>query len=308
MSDALRIPAVTVTYEPDLAWPERLRAILAACPSCIVVDNSLTPAARSFVAATVNSTPGAELISNPANPGIGRALNQAFSSLLAAGHPCALAFDQDSTPAADLAARLLATAATNPSAAVVGAAWRDAARPDAPSLHPVAAPGFPLAFRRVPANANLPDVLFVITSGSLFSLEAWRRLGGFDDSLFLDLVDTDFCLRARRAGWRIAVSASARLIHSRGTKKPVRHLGRVFFPSFTPPFRLRLLSRNRLRLFARHGAREPAWVAYELAYAAKLFADIFFLENAKLAKLAACLRGTLDGLHESSPSRPFSIL
>ena len=303
MSDALQPPAVTVTYEPDSAWPERLRAILTACPRCIVVDNSLTPAARVFVEDTVRSSPGAELIANPDNPGIGRALNQAFAALHSAGHPWALAFDQDSVPPPDLAAHLLATARSAPApVAVVGANWRDAARPARPARHPVATPAFALSFRRVPAVADLPDVLCVINSGSLFSLNAWQRLKGFDESLFLDLVDTDFCLRARRAGWRVAVSANADLTHHRGTKKPIRFLSRVFHPAFTPPFRLHCLSLNRVRLFTRHGAREPAWVCYELAYALKLTADILFLEDKKLTKLAACVQGTLNALTEQFPT------
>ncbi len=305
MSDDIRTSAVTVTYEPDSAWPDRLRAILSACPRCLVVDNSLTPAARAFVAATVAANPGAELIANPDNPGIGRALNQAFATLHSAGHHWALAFDQDSVPPPDFAAHLLDTARSAPAAvAAVGANWRDAAHPALASRHPVSHPAFPLGFRRVPSLADLPDVLCVITSGSLFSLDVWRRLGGFDESLFLDLVDTDFCLRARHAGWRIAVSSAANLEHRRGAKKPVRFLGRVFFPSFTPPFRLRLLSQNRIRLIARHGVHAPAWVVYEFAYAVKLIADILFLEDRKLAKLAACLRGTLAGLTSSAIFRP----
>jgi rhamnosyltransferase len=301
MSEALHPPAVTVTFEPDPAWPERLRAILTACPRCIVVDNSLTPAARVFVEDTVRSNPGAELIANPDNPGIGRALNQAFAALHSSGHPWALTFDQDSVPPPDLATQLLATARSSPvPVAVVGANWRDAARPDRPARHPVATPAFALSFRRVPAVADLHDVLCVITSGSLFSLNAWQRLKGFDESLFLDLVDTDFCLRARRAGWRVAVSANANLTHRRGAKKSVRFLGRVFHPAFTPPFRLHCLSLNRIRLFTRHGAREPAWVAYELAYALKLSADILLLEDEKRPKIASCVQGTLHALTEYS--------
>jgi hypothetical protein len=42
--------------------------------------------------------------------------------------------------------------------------------------------------------------------------------------------------------------------------------------------------------------RAPHWVAFELAYAVKIVAEIVFLEETKLAKLAACARGTWDGL------------
>jgi len=289
--------AVTVTYEPDSAWPERLSAILAVCPRCIVVDNSVSDEARARVRAVVGAQPSTTLIANPDNPGIGRALNQGCQALFAEGHAWVIAFDQDSAPAAGFVAALQKTTAdTAGRVAVVGANWRDRARPDHASRHLQPGPPFGWGFRRTPADQDLTDVLCVITSGSLFSLEAWQQLGGFDESLFLDLVDSDFCLRARAAGWAIAVSAQAKLEHSRGAKRPVPFLGRTFYPAFMPPGRLYGLSLNRLQLIQRHGSQAPGWVAYELVYAAKLAADILFLEDRKAAKLAACLRGTAHGL------------
>jgi rhamnosyltransferase len=296
--DLSRLGVVTVTFEPDHAWPERLRLIAGYFPRCVVVDNSVTPGAQALVRATAAQYPGVELIANPDNPGIGRALNQGFEVLAAAGIVWVIAFDQDSTPAPGFAQALLETAAGDETGrvAVVGANWRDRARPDHASRHLRPGPPFGWGFRRIAADADLSGVLCVITSGSLFSLRAWHELGGFDEGLFLDLVDTDFCLRARAAGWTVAVAAAARLGHERGAKRAVRFLGRTFYPAFMPPGRLYYLSSNRLQLFRRHGGHEPGWVAYELVYAAKLCADILFLEDHKAAKLAACLHGTVHGL------------
>jgi hypothetical protein len=63
-----------------------------------------------------------------------------------------------------------------------------------------------------------------------------------------------------------------------------------------PPLRLRLLFRNRLRLFPRHARHAPHWVAFELVYTIKILAEILLLEDRKGAKLAACASGTWDGL------------
>ena len=295
--NSLAPAAVTVTYEPDPAWPGRLHAICRLSSRCIVVDNSLTPDARAFVHRTVEEIEGAELITNSGNPGLGRALNQGFGVLHAAGHPWVIAFDQDSTPHPGLADALLATATAGARpVAVAGANWQDTNRPGFASRHLCAAAPFGCGFHRLIADRDVTDVVCVITSGSLFSTKAWHELGGFDEMLFLDLVDTDFCLRARRAGWVIAVSAAAGLDHQRGAKQPVRFLGRTYFPSFISPSRLRGLWCNQLRLLRRHGWRERAWVAYEMVYAAKLIADIVLLEDQKAAKLAACVRGTWHGL------------
>jgi len=262
----------------------------------IVVDNSTAPAARAFVAATASARPGVTLLALPDNPGIGAALNLAFATLAAEGHPRAVAYDQDSTPAPGFAAALAATAATQPRAGVIGANWLDPRRLAQPALFLCPASPLGLGFRRVPATCDLSGLLCVITSGALFDLDAWRSLGGFDADLFLDLVDTDYCLRARLAGYDIAACAAARLEHHRGEKSAVHLLGRTFHPAHTPPFRLRCLSRNRILLFRKLRFRPAAWVAYEFAYAAKLLADAILFENQKPARLAAMLHGTVDGL------------
>ena len=42
-----------------------------------------------------------------------------------------------------------------------------------------------------------------ITSGSCTSIEAWKKLGKFDEWLFIDLVDNEFCKRAVVSGYKI---------------------------------------------------------------------------------------------------------
>ena len=51
--------------------------------------------------------------------------------------------------------------------------------------------------------------------------EVFEQLGGFDEALGLDFNDVDYCLRARRRGFRVVLEAGAELVHhespSRGT-------------------------------------------------------------------------------------------
>jgi len=44
---------------------------------------------------------------------------------------------------------------------------------------------------------------FCITSASCTSIEAWERSGKFDEWLFIDLVDNDFCKRLTLSGYKI---------------------------------------------------------------------------------------------------------
>jgi rhamnosyltransferase len=285
---------VLVTFHPDADFDRRLQAIARETRPVIVVDNSADAQARERLA-VICAAQGAELIANPSNRGLGAALNQGFRRCAELGLAFAYAFDQDSTPAPGFAEAAFALMSDHPRVGIVGANWHDEARPDFASRHLRRHRAVPGCFERVVAARDLPDVTCVITSGSMFRIAAWRQIGGFDEDLFLDLVDTDYCLRVRKSGYTIAVASGARLAHRRGAKQPVRWGGRIWWPAFMPPLRLRYLFRNRMRLIARHGWRQPHWVAFEAVYACKILCEVL-LEDRTAGKLVACARGTWDGL------------
>lgn len=294
---AADIGGMVVTYFPDRDFGLRLAAIARETNPVVVVDNSADETVRILLR-EICAAQGARLLENATNLGLGAALNQAVGAL-GESVEWAIAFDQDSMPEAgfSLASRRAAERFGNDMAAV-GANWSDEARPGFGSRHLRRHAEFPWFFQRSEAREDLPDVTCVITSGTLFHLPTVRRLGGFAAPLFLDLVDTEFCLRARAAGRRVGVAAAARLQHRRGNKRPVAFCGVTFWPAFQPPSRLEGLFRNRVRLFRRYAWKFPHWALFELAFAAKILAEIIFLEDQKLAKLRACLRGTERGLVE----------
>lgn len=50
---------------------------------------------------------------------------------------------------------------------------------------------------------ELTEIDFCITSASCTNLNIWKQLNGFDEWLFIDFIDNDFCKRARLNGYRI---------------------------------------------------------------------------------------------------------
>lgn len=286
---------VVVTYFPDDDFAGRLSSIAREVSPVLVVDNTDEPVAREAVR-RVALQAGALWFPQPNNRGTAGALNEAFSWLVGHGHTRVIAFDQDSTPDAGLAENLLRCAGAHPTAAVIGSNWRDEARPDAPSLHLVGRRSVPW-FRRVRADDDLAHVAFVITSGSYFSLEAWRAIGPFAEALFLDLVDTEYCLRAVAAGWDVVVAAGARLRHRRGAKTPVPRFGRTWWPANMPPDRIHLLIRNRTWMIKQYGSAHASWASFELAHTVFMVFSALFLEPARGVKVSAFMRGLDDGMH-----------
>jgi rhamnosyltransferase len=161
-------------------------------------------------------------------------------------------------------------------------------------------------FQRVPCRgADLIDVSMVMTSGSLIELACWRAFGGFDERLFIDYVDTDFCLRCRTAGRLIAVSAAARLDHQLGRREQRKFLGLAFYPTNHPPIRHYYIARNRVLMLRRHGLQFPHWMFFDLAAAGLWLFRVLAFEQAKRTKLKAMLRGTWDGLRgQGGPCPP----
>ncbi len=84
----------------------------------------------------------------------------------------------------------------------------------------------------------------------LVSRACLEAVGPWDDSFFLYSEETEFCLRARDAGFRLRLAPGARAVHAGGE-------------AHTSPALWALLSGNRLRLYrARHGP--VAGAAYRL--------------------------------------------
>lgn len=55
------------------------------------------------------------------------------------------------------------------------------------------------------ANHSVQEVRLAISSGSLFNLAALQQIGWHNEKYFVDCVDYEFCVRARRCGFKIGL-------------------------------------------------------------------------------------------------------
>ena len=296
--------AVVVTYYPDEAFGTRLAAIDQGVAHTIVVDNGSPRETVDRLAALANER--IQLIANGENLGVAAALNIGLHEALARGFAWAVTFDQDSRPAAGMVAELL-EAGLEPSphaapVAVVGPVIVDENVPDAPYLFLRAHPRLPLLPQRVSGEGGLEDVTFVITSGALLNLTVFDALGGYREDLFIDYVDTDYCLRAKRAGYRVTV-ADATLFHHRGERRKVRRWGRTFRPTFYSPTRYYYLARNGILTARAHVLRFPHWFLFDLAATLNNVVRLG-LEDDRRAKVGAAWQGLRDGLRGRGGPKP----
>lgn len=69
------------------------------------------------------------------------------------------------------------------------------------------------------SKKDIEYVEFCITSGSFINLNVYTKVGGFDDWLFIDLVDDDYCYKMRLFGHKILRINSIVLDHELGELK-----------------------------------------------------------------------------------------
>jgi rhamnosyltransferase len=76
-------------------------------------------------------------------------------------------------------------------------------------------------------NVKEPEYTFVnrvMTSGNIINLTVWRNLNGFNEQLFIDEVDHEFCYRLRDQGYNIVKIHNCKMYHPLGINR------RTFFP------------------------------------------------------------------------------
>ncbi|MFT3944835.1 MAG: glycosyltransferase family 2 protein [Ancrocorticia sp.] len=143
-------------------------------------------------------------------------------------------------------------------------------------------------------DTDLLEVPFLIASGCLISLDALDVVGEMDESLFIDHVDLEWGLRARRAGYRLYCAPRVPLHHSLGDES-VLLPGRAQPVHVHAPVRNYYLMRNTIILVGRDIMPWRWRVRY--CYWALKYAAFNALAVDRLPERRALLwRGFRDGL------------
>jgi rhamnosyltransferase len=273
-----------VTYFPDASLADRFSALVKLLPKWLIVDNASPEAARQQL--RVLASGSVELIENPENLGVATALNQAARRALALGFDWLLTFDQDSEPASGLLDGLIDAYRSDEGHERIGILG---------SNFWVPGTGLPF-FDCGGSKAKTLAQPTVITSGSLVSLRAFSQIGPFRDDLFIDGVDSEFCLRLRAHGFRVAATCEPLMRHSLGELRIHRVLWKQ--PRITHHSALRryYMTRNAIVIAKEYGRREREWVGISIKVIVVGLLGAVLFETNKIRKVGATLLGMLDAL------------
>jgi rhamnosyltransferase len=136
-----------------------------------------------------------------------------------------------------------------------------------------------------------------ITSGSLLPVAAFETCGYFNEDLFIYTVDDEYSLRLRSQGYSIALSPHAVLLHASGSPSCYRIFGRPWFQTtnYRPGVRY-YISRNRIWMALRYGARYPRWVRGALRASFIDLCRLAIAEDSRWAKVKMVFLGFRDGM------------
>jgi rhamnosyltransferase len=282
---------IIVTYNPR---PGDLVALLSRlrteCVETIVVDNCSDNIDET--APQIAAFPNAQLVRLDRNYGIAYAQNIGLNKALSGDYEFALLLDQDSLPDADFVERSLRAFATlDPDGLTVAAVAPSYIDSSTEYLYPF------IRFSRFGVHTFRPsgryaDVSLIISSGSMLRLKLLPEIGMMNESLFIDHVDTEWCLRARAKGFRLVGIADNYMRHSVGDAT-IRLLGRNL-PVHT--HRRRYLSTRNLFYLIFHADAPRQWKLKEAATSLlKLLLTLPRLD-AKAAHLRAYAIGVRDGI------------
>jgi len=170
----------------------------------IVIDNSENPSYCSEV-----DIPNIVYVAKKINTGLCKAVNDGIEIAKSRNIKKIIYFDQDSEVDSDLVEKLILsyekTASLIPNLGVVGPYFvRLDKEPYAINLG-----------RSISENSFI--VPETITSGMVFSVELFQKVGGLLEDLFLDFADHEFCWRLTKLGYSIVIDTSIIMVHPVGT-------------------------------------------------------------------------------------------
>lgn len=132
----------------------------------------------------------------------------------------------------------------------------------------------------------------VMQSANLLSVNAYDSVGEFDEKLFIDGVDYEYCLRLRQQGYVIIQCHDAYIKHSPAETRVLNLMGyTVFKYGYASPQRYYYQARNLLYIFVRY---KNFYILFIWMY--KLWKIIFLFDKKKIF-IKFFIKGVNDYFH-----------
>lgn len=285
--------AVIVTYNPDLPILQSQINAVRDSVGIIVIDNFSSNVANIAEMIAGLDAQDLNFLRNESNVGLATAQNQGIAKAKSLGATHVIIFDQDSIPEPRMIETLLQVEAKLlANGEKVGALGPLTYDPLTSVEYPITKYRGPMIHRYHPQPGEVTDATFIIASGSLIRMSVLDDVGTMLDKLFIDYIDVEWCYRAQACGYKIFVSADARMSHMVGDQR-VKFFGRSI--SKHSPLRRYYLTRNSF-LVMRLSHIPFGYKTRELLLNFARFVAFFYFSDERLKYLKYVKKATVDGL------------
>lgn len=272
-----KVTAIFVTYQPDIALLQRAATSMATqVEKLCIVDNG---SRCSDEIKKLCSEHAWAFIPLGENLGIAAAYNIAFKWAESQGYCWVVTCDQDSVMPGGMISAYYAAAANLSGSESLG----------------IICPNFVnRSTGRQEYNIDAPTVVEkCISSGSMTNVAAWKMVGGFDEAMFIDGVDFDFCKRLRKVGYGILLVPHICIEHEIGNATMHKILGHEFLVLNHSAFRKYYIAQNIIYMSGKYHSGRIEFIAYLKVFKQLLL--VLLYEDDKWEKLASIIHGAMHG-------------
>jgi len=294
--------AIVVAWQSELALLDAvIQATLPQVDTLVLVDHGSQGVAFAQWIAKIQAH-GVVCLPHLDNPGLGAGFNRGIEYAREHGYGFVLLLDQDSVIANDMVAALLDSYRELSARAPVAAVGPQFIDRRTGIKTPFVRFGFPFNRKIEGGPGQRIGCDFLISSGSLIPIPVLEHVGMMDESLFIDNIDMDWCMRANARGYALYGICDAKMQHAIGQRIiPSRwQHGGIAVHS---PTRLYYSTRNRILLY-RRGHVPRVWVAQDILRLMLKVVRMSLLIAPRRAHLGALWRGVCDGLRRHGGRMP----
>lgn len=270
-----KIASITVLYNPEEGFQENIASYAEEVDEVIIVNNSTNGYANLPTIPGVSSNK-LHIIHYGQNMGVAHALNDGTRKAIELGADWILTMDQDSSfTKLDIRQYLAKIPLLEKEKIFITGPDHDDEKSERKSI--------------------MEEVDSVITSGCLFKKEVFNLTGGFNDKLFIDEVDHEFCFHAKSLGVNIFQINDTHLIHQLGKGKwvnvPLKKKSKRIFHN---PHRLYFMVRNGLYLQKKYKDQFPVSIRKKKIDLLHRIKNNLIFGDRKLEVMSMIIKGYLD--------------
>lgn len=268
----MKIAAVVVFYNPTDKNIKYIDTYKKVIDKIYVVDNSDDDLIR------IKNNKKVEYIKLNNNEGIAKALNIGAKKAIEEKYEWLLTLDQDSKITSDNIEKMIDYLKSHKNDKTIG----------------LVSPYQDINTNEDKSKLEVEEMIEVMTSGNIINLKAYQKIGGWKDWLFIDCVDTDYCMNLRKNNYQVLRLNNIVMKHELGNLK-VHKLFNKEYPCFNHnPVRRYYIVRNNLYINELYKDIFPEYCKKLIRIQKGQVKRIIVFEHDKLKKLKMMYMGYKD--------------